>query len=106
MRVQATASESDLSKLKPGGKVRIEFLYVDSGEKAVTGSIEKVSRLASSAASADGENEEASYAVTIRLDDTDGVYYGMNVAVTTMEGTAETTPAAAPAAPVSEEENP
>ena len=49
---------------------------------AASAPLAKISLLA---ADATGEAEEASYTVTIRLDSTENVRYGMNVVVTTME---------------------
>lgn len=84
MRVEATVSESDLANVTVGGKVKVEFTYVSNGEMVVTGKVEKISLLAAEASS---DTEEASYTVTILLDNTENVRYGMNVVVTTVEET-------------------
>lgn len=82
MRVEATVPESELEHIAVGGKVKVEFTYVRDGEMVLTGVVEKISLLA---AEASEDTEEASYTVTIRLDSTENVRYGMNVVVTTME---------------------
>lgn len=85
MRVEAIVYESDLDRLTIGGRVEVAFIYVDNGEKTVMGRVEKISLLAAETSS---DTEETGYTVTILLDDTSDVRYGMNVVVTTIEDAA------------------
>ncbi|MBQ8161003.1 MAG: HlyD family efflux transporter periplasmic adaptor subunit [Clostridia bacterium] len=75
MRLEARVSENDLSLVKVGGKVTVEF---DAMYNRIYGAtVEKIS-MKSDSTSAD----EAFYPVTLVLDDTSGIRYGMHATVT------------------------
>ena len=80
-RVQATVYEGDLASIKAGGRIKAEFSYTTGTEEAMTGIIERISLLADTAEAAE-EEQAASYAVYIRLDDPKEVAYGMHLLIT------------------------
>lgn len=78
LRIEATVSEADLQYFQVGDAVVATFMYLDDGEYAVDGVIEKIARIS---AAADEETNEASYAVLIKPASTERLYYGMNAVI-------------------------
>ena len=78
LRIEVAVTEADLQYVHAGDTVTVVLTYLDDGEYAVGGVVEKIAR---TAASADEETGESSYAVLIRPDSTDRLYYGMNAVV-------------------------
>ena len=85
LRLEALVSESDLGTFAPGSPVRIEFPYVENGEYALGGRVEKVS-LVGGENSAEAESEEAWFTVTVLPDSTAGLSYGMHAIISALDG--------------------
>lgn len=77
MRVEAYAMESDLMYISEGAAVQVELTNLGNGETVLSGVVEKISLLATESE----ETTEATYAVTVKLEDTQLLRYGMNVTV-------------------------
>ncbi len=91
IRLEATATESDLSSLFVGQKVDIQFSSYRDSDIVYQGVIEKISFVAQDAvASASGS--EASYTVYIRFTPDNAIRYGMTAEVTALDEAVEITP--------------
>lgn len=82
LRIQAAVYEGDLASIQPGGRVKAEFSYGTGNETVMAGTIERISLLADTVSETTEEEEAASYAVYIRLDDPSAVHYGMHLLIT------------------------
>ena len=83
MRVEALVSESDLQFFQAGAPVQIELNYFTDGTTRLSGSVEKISRIAAENTSSD--SEEALFSVLIIPENIEGLSYGLHAVITTTD---------------------
>ena len=82
MRIEATVTETDLQYFNVGDPVKIELIYLEDGEYAMEGTVEKISRIGQTSGE---ESGEASFTVYIIPAETEKLLYGMTALISRVQ---------------------
>ena len=79
---EATVTETDLQYFNVGDPVKIELIYLEDGEYAMDGTVEKISHIGQTSGE---ESGEASFTVYIIPAETEKLLYGMTALISRVQ---------------------